>query len=85
MTISEVLTKHRVSVDRLEPLPLEWVPLLDELLGRLAASGWRHRRVAQLKAKFGTLRLHVDREGESESFLRWAGLLTAEFRERSAR
>lgn len=84
-TISMVLTNHRVAVDRLEPLPADWLPLLDELLGRLVASGWRHRRVAQLKEKFGTLRLYVDRAGESEHFLMWAGVLAAEFRERSAR
>ncbi len=80
-----LLAAHKVTVARLEPIPVHWLPLLDELLGRLVASGWRHRRVAQLKEKFGTLRLHVEREGESEDFLAWARVLAAEFRKRSAR
>ena len=85
MTISEVLKSHGVTVDRLEPISTAWLPLLDELLARLVASGWRHRRIAQLKEKFGTLRLHLERDGESEEFLEWARVLTAVFRERSAR
>lgn len=88
MTTAEtptLLARHKVTVDRLEPIPVHWLPLLDELLGRLVACGWRHRRVAQLKEKFGTLRLFVDREGESEAFLEWARVLAAEFRERSGR
>ena len=88
MTTAEILTllaAHRVTVSRLEPIPVHWLPLLDELLGRLVASGWRHRRIAQLKEKFGTLRLHVDGESESEAFLEWARVLAAEFRERSER
>lgn len=84
-TLSKVLRTHGVTVDRLEPLPGHWLPLLDELLGRLVASGWRHRRVAQVKEKFGTLRLYVDRTGESEAFLEWVRVLAAELRERSAR
>lgn len=80
-----LLATHRVTVARLEPIPAHWLPLLDELLGRLVASGWRHRRIAQLKEKFGTLRLHVERDDESEVFLEWARILGAEFRERSAR
>jgi hypothetical protein len=78
-----LLSTHEVTCERLEPLREEWLPLLDELLGRLVACGWRHRRVAQLKEKFGTLRLHVEPGGESEDFLAWARVLAAEFRERS--
>lgn len=88
MTIAETLTllsRHKVTVDRLEPISTAWLPLLDELVTRLVASGWRHRRIAQLKEKFGTLRLNVDREGESETFLEWARVLAAEARERSVR
>ncbi len=81
MTLSEVLIKHGVTVDLLEPVPLGWLPLLDELLGRMVTSGWRHRRIAQVKEKFGTLGLYVDREGESDHFLAWASMLSAEFRE----
>jgi len=80
-----LLAKHGVTIDRLEPIPAHWLPLLDEMLGRLVASGWRHRRVAQVKENFGTLRLYVARDGESGTFLEWARVLTAELRERSAR
>jgi hypothetical protein len=36
-----------------------------------------------VKEKFGTLRILVNREGESDEFLRWATMVTIEVRERS--
>jgi hypothetical protein len=67
-----VLAKHGVTVDRPEPLPAEWLPLLDLALERLVGLGWQRRRLKQVKEKFGTLRVYVDQDGEVPLFLEQA-------------
>lgn len=85
MDLDPIFAKHGVVVERPEPIPSEWYALLDEALGRLVASGWKRRQLRQVKEKFGTLRILVNRDGESEEFLRWATMVTIEVRERSCR
>jgi hypothetical protein len=84
-TLNELFARHGVTCDRLEAGCEEWCLLLDELLTRLCASGWRARRLTRVKIKLGSLRVYLDPEGETEEFLRWASALTAEIRLRSAR
>lgn len=67
-----VLVRHAVTVERPEPIPAEWLPLLDDALARLVALGWRNRRLKQVKEKLGTLRILIDQEGESPQFLECA-------------
>lgn len=37
-----------------------WIPMLDELVTKLVASGWKVTNIAQIKEKFGGLRFYVD-------------------------
>lgn len=76
--------RHGVTIDRAEWIPDAWLPLVEELLVRLTASGWRHRRLAQVKEKHGSLRVYVALEGESDEARGWAHALMREVRERSA-
>jgi hypothetical protein len=78
-----VLAKHGVTVDRPEPLPAEWLPLLDDALGRLVGLGWQRRRLRQVKEKFGTLRIYVDQDGEVPLFLEQATEVTSAARDES--
>jgi hypothetical protein len=78
-----LLSAAGVEIERAEPLCLGLLPLVGEFAARLLASGWKHRRLAQVKMKFGSLRIHVRREGESDAFLEWARAVEAELRTRS--
>lgn len=78
-----LLARHNVTIERLDPIPVEWHALVDEAVVRMLASGWRNRHIAQVKEKFASLRIHVDRTGESEAFLDWARCITAEVLARS--
>lgn len=80
---SDVLAKHGVTVERPEPIPAEWRQLLDKTLRKLVSLGWRHRRLKQVKEKFGTMRIYVDAAGEEPIFFEQATEVTSAARDTS--
>lgn len=83
MDLRQLCATHGVTIDRAEPIPDAWLPLVEEWIVRMLASGWRHRRLAQVKEKLGSLCIFIERAGEPPEVLGWAQQLTREMRARA--
>jgi hypothetical protein len=59
-TFAELVTKHDLRPYCWSEVGNGWIPMLDELVTKLVASGWEVSSIAQIKEKFGGLRFYVD-------------------------
>jgi len=70
MTFQELIQKHSLTPICDSYIGDGWVPLVDDLLTKLKATGWEGE-VEQVKEKFGALRVYVSNASDEHCSLIW--------------